>query len=366
MIRKLFILLQSFAAAVVLARLSQGARRLPAVEPGEPSPKTQSVSVVIPARNEARRIEPCLEALSHENLQEILVVDDQSDDGTAVVAVGGGAKVINGKPLPKGYVGKPWAMQQGLDAATGDWVMFLDADTVPQPGLVSAAIKAAEDNNAHLLSLSPRFQCDTALEQSLHASMLATLAYRFGAVGTRTPPAVNRTLANGQCLLARRTWLNSQGGFQSNAGNMTDDIAFAREMAARGSKILFLDGAEVLEVKMHDSVQEVWREWGRSLPMTDVTSRQQQWLDLATIWLTLIAPLWRVAFRRATVVDRVLLTIRLALCGAFTRSYAGSLTGVFVSPLTDTAAAIRLTQATLWPVKSWRGRTYEPSRSADL
>jgi 4,4'-diaponeurosporenoate glycosyltransferase len=91
-----------------------------------------SVSVIIPARNEAKRIQPLLESLKREGAfkqHEVIVVDDHSVDQTASIAESFGAKVITSKPLPKQWFGKPWACYQGAQAATKNIYMFLDADT---------------------------------------------------------------------------------------------------------------------------------------------------------------------------------------------------------------------------------------------
>jgi len=368
MIKRLLNLAQAIAAVAVLMRLSTGAQRIPAVraQHGHSQPaRRKRVSVVIPARDEAKRISACLEGLALVPTDELIVVDDESTDETAGVAVAGGAKVVAGLPLPPGWVGKPWALQQGLEAAKGDWVVFLDADTIPEAGLIDAAIAAAEDGEAHVLSLACRFRCASLLQRTLHASMLFTLIYRFGPIGTRVAPSPSRTIANGQCMIVRREWLLNQGGFAICASNMTDDIAFARGLAERGARIMFLDGTELISVRMHDTTKEVWSEWGRSLPMVDVSTRRTQVLDLATIWLTTALPMVRLALSRTTALDRLLLGLRYLLCLPLIGSYEKAVPALFLSPLTDVAAAVRLTQTTLMPVRSWRGRNYVAPRNAN-
>ena len=88
------------------------------------------VSIVIPARNEFKRISPLLQSIQSQAslIHEYIVVDDNSTDGTATLAKTLGAKVVSAPPLPKGWFGKPWACYQGAKVATGDVLMFLDAD----------------------------------------------------------------------------------------------------------------------------------------------------------------------------------------------------------------------------------------------
>jgi dolichol-phosphate mannosyltransferase len=113
-------ILQAASAALVLARLARGRRRRPPLAAGEwPAPhRRPRISVVIPARDEAERIGPCLAGLAEDpDVDEILVVDDRSTDATAEVAAATGARVIDGLEPPEGWVGKPWALQQGLSSA---------------------------------------------------------------------------------------------------------------------------------------------------------------------------------------------------------------------------------------------------------
>jgi dolichol-phosphate mannosyltransferase len=325
-------------------------------------PAGTTVSAVIPARDEAARIGPCVVAARADpGVSEVIVVDDESADGTATVAARAGARVIPGRRLPPGWVGKQWALQQGLEVASGEYVLTLDADARPRPGLAAALVTAAAQGPFDLVSAGPRFVCDSAAEQGLHAAMLATLVYRFGPIGLARQPRPGRVVVNGQCLLARRAGLAAAGGFAPVRGYLTDDIALARDLARRGWRIGFLDGRDLLDVDMHASVAEVWREWGRSLPMTDVTSPASQAADLAVLGLTTVLPLARLAAGRPTALDLGLLATRVGLLGPLRGCYASPGLGVYLSPLADVAALIRMTGGTIRPVRSWRGRRYPVS-----
>jgi dolichol-phosphate mannosyltransferase len=363
---KLLTAAQAAAAAVVAARLARGRRMRPPLQAGVLSPGT-TVSAVIPARDEAARIGPCvIAARADPGVSEVIVVDDESTDGTSAVAARAGARVIAGRPLPPGWVGKQWALQQGLEVASGEYVLTLDADARTRPGLAAALVTAAAGGPFDLVSAGPRFVCDSVAEQGLHAAMLATLVYRFGPIGPARQPRPGRVVVNGQCLLARRAALAAVGGFGPVRGHLTDDIALARDLARRGWRIGFLDGRDLLDVDMHASVAEVWREWGRSLPMTDVASPASQAADLALLGLTTALPLARLAAGRPTPLDLGLLAMRVALVGPLRRCYASPGPGVYLSPLADVAALIRMTGGTIRPVRTWRGRQYpgSPASSA--
>jgi 4,4'-diaponeurosporenoate glycosyltransferase len=122
----------------------------------QPLQKKLNVSIIIPARNEAKRIIPLLTSIQEQKnlIHEWIVVDDHSSDDTAAIAASFGAKVITAEALPKGWFGKPWACYQGAKAAQGDVYMFLDADTVLLPkGLEK--ILASFDEDQTPLSVQP-------------------------------------------------------------------------------------------------------------------------------------------------------------------------------------------------------------------
>jgi dolichol-phosphate mannosyltransferase len=356
-----FVPVQAALVGLVLTRLARGrARRTPLAPGAAPAPAAR-VSVVIPARDEAARIGPVLRALCDApDVHEVLVVDDHSTDATADVAAVHGARVLPAPPLPPSGVGKPWALQHGLEQAAGDVVVTLDADVLPDPGLVRALAAAlAGQPERTLLTATVRFVCETAGERALHPAFLATLVYRFGPGDVDGfQPRPERALANGQCLAARRTALLAAGGFALAGEHMTDDVALARALRCRGWGLLTVDAADLLEVRMYNSLAETWTGWSRSLMAPDVTSPAWQALDIATLWAVQALPLWRLLLRRGTPLDAALLVLRLALHVAFRRTYRRHDAAFWLAPLIDLPAVVRLTLSVVRPDRSWRGRSY--------
>lgn len=348
--------MQAVAAGVAAVRLARGRNRPAPLVPGRSGPPPRRVSVVIPARDEEARIEGCVRPLlADPDVYEVVVVDDESRDGTARLAARLGARVVPGAPLPDGWVGKQWALHQGVRAAEGPFVVLLDADTRPEPGLCAELVALL--GTFDLVSAGPRFVCGGVAEQALHASFLAGLVYRFGPIG---PAAASpeRLLLNGQCMAFRKDAMVRAGGFARVRGHLTDDVALGRLLAEDGWRIAFRDAGALLDVDMHESAADVWREWGRSIALRDVTGAGGLAADLAVVWLALALPTARLVTGRATPLDLGLLVQRLLLAAALRGSYARPGMGLAISPLLDVPMAVRLTWSVLRPARTWRGRTY--------
>lgn len=375
------LVLQTAMLFVLTVRLAPGRTRRPPVPPDLLPMADATVSVVIATLNEANRLGPCLAGLRHQgpNLREVLVVDSNSTDGTRDVIASAAANddrvrlVPDDAPAPD-WIGKVWALELGLHHAQSEWVLGLDADTVPQMGLVSAAVAAAEQHAFDVVSFAPRFIGQTAGERWVQPSMLTTLVYRCGAAGVQQPPP-ERVLANGQCFLARRSVLLANGGYSSARQSFSDDVTLARHLARHGVRVGFLDGSRIIDVRAYTSLGEMWREWGRSFDLKDATPVWRRWLDVMLVWSVqalpasvLVAMLltWPVIVDEAStcvpialiLVNSVALLIRVSMLVAMRRSYAERGLPYWGSWLTDIAAAMRLTYSMVRTPRAWRGRRY--------
>ncbi|MEV5826970.1 glycosyltransferase family 2 protein [Spirillospora sp. NPDC052242] len=348
---------ETVAALVVAARLARGRNRPPALAAPPRARPAEPISVVIPARDEEHRLRGCAAPLlADPAVHEVIVVDDRSRDGTARTAADLGATVVAGSEPPAGWVGKQWALRQGLHAATGPVVVLLDADARPKDGLCTALAGLLE--HCDLVSAGPRFLTGGAVEQALHASLLTTLVYRFGPIGpaARGP---GRLLVNGQCLAFRKDAMVRADGFARVRGHLTDDVALGRLLARDGWRVAFVDAGALLEVDMHTGVADVWREWGRSIALRDVTTPAGLAGDLAAVWLTMALPVLRLLSGRPAPLDLALLGQRFLLTAALRGSYGAPGLGLPLSPLLDPLGAVRLTLSVLRPARTWRGRAYD-------
>lgn len=376
------LLMQVPATLLLLSRLLKGPSRQAPVNPSLGTPDLlASVSVVVPTLNEAERLSPCLSGLSLQSyeVREITIVDSHSQDGTPDLVKAAQQKdprfrLMNDEALPPGWVGRPWALHNGFlhSSPASEWILGIDADTQPSPGLVAGLVSTAKERGYDLVSLSPQFILKYPGECWLQPALLMTLLYRFESAGVDTQ-APERVMANGQCFLCRRSVLAEVGGYSSARSSFCDDVTLARNIAARGFKVGFLDGAKVLKVRMYEGALETWKEWGRSLDLKDASSSRQLWgdlwlllsvqaLPLLVVLSALIYPPASTAHSLLLGLNAFLLLIRWALLLAIAPSYDRSRAKggwlFWLSPLADPLAVLRIFLSANHTPTQWRGRSY--------
>jgi dolichol-phosphate mannosyltransferase len=357
LIGRILLLARIAAGGVAIARLAKAAVVAAPVRPT--LTPMQSITVVVPARDEAARIGPLLDAVADApGVAEVIVVDDQSSDGTADLARAAGARVVAGAPLPEGWAGKAWALQQGIEAATSDWVVTLDADARPDPRLPTAVVARATADRLDLLTVGGRFECPTPGSRWLHAAMLTTLVYRFGPPGTAAPRP-DRTMANGQCMAFPRAPFLADGAMERVRNEVVEDLALARRAAREGRRVGFLDASDLLTVRMFESFGDVWTGWGRSLALPGVEPRPRQLFDLTIVALAQVLPIPRLLLGRGDLVDVVLAATRLGTLAGTRRAYDRVDVAYWLSPFADALAAVAIARGIAQRGRqTWRGRSY--------
>ena len=195
------------------------------------------ITVLIPARNEAAMIQNTLSALQAQghNLN-IIIVDDQSTDNTAQTARDAGVQtllVVAGQPLPPGWSGKLWALEQGRSYIRTSHTLLLDADIKPQPGIVAELKKTMREENVHLISLMAVLRMKTFWERLLMPPFVYffKLLYPFRLSNSQSSKVA---AAAGGCILLETRLLDEIGGFQSLKGELIDDCGLARRIKAKG------------------------------------------------------------------------------------------------------------------------------------
>jgi 4,4'-diaponeurosporenoate glycosyltransferase len=243
---------------------------------GVPGP----ISIIIPARNEERNLPTLLRSLVSQELRphEILVVDDGSSDGTAEVARQLGATVIVSQPLPVGWRGKPWACHQGAQAATGELLLFLDADTWFEPGGLARALSRYERG---AFSVGP-YHATRKPYESL--SMFFNLCMVVGTVPDRL---------FGQMLLVDRESYGRVGGHEAVKDRVLENVYLASHCRAAGIPVQSITGRGNLSFRMYpNGLWELIEGWTKGFA-SGAGQTPRGALVLTVAWMTglMLAPL---------------------------------------------------------------------------
>ncbi len=225
---------------------------------------TPRVSVLVPARNEADHLGDTVAHLLAQDYPdfEVLILDDNSEDDTAMVAQAAAAaaervRVLTGAPLPPGWLGKPWACHQLSRSAAGAVLIFTDADVKWEPGALSALIELIARSEADLLTVWPTQITVTWAERLVVPLMaMAVLAYLPLPMAHDTR-MVQAAAANGQCMAFRRRAYDACGGHAGVAGRIVEDVALAEAIKRVGLKLRMADGNEMIDCRMYYGWRDV-------------------------------------------------------------------------------------------------------------
>jgi chlorobactene glucosyltransferase len=344
------------------------------LRPAAPPPPDEAplVSILVPARNEARNI-------------ELIVLDDHSEDGTGEIVrrlgLGdtGSRRVLTGEPLPTGWTGKGWACHQLSLAARGHYLFFTDADTTHAPGTVSASVVAVRDSGAALLSAWPRLITATWSEKLvipmvlllgmiIYPHWLVLLLQRFPSIAALLPATAQRMLgaANGQFIFFTRAAYDRIGGHAALRDHLVEDVALGRAVASRmgeGMRLLNCDALRFSTCRMYRSFPEVWEGFTKNLRAAFENSlagflfigaTQVCGFLLPFVFVFVPGPAWPLVVAQIGIIYmiRVILTLR------FQTSWLGAL----LHPVGEALSlAIGLNSWRRLATKgvTWKGRTYQ-------
>ena len=220
-------------------------------EDGAPSTPAEwrSVITVIPARNESDVIAISLSSLLNQdyaNFSEIILVDDQSDDGTAEAARAAAERsgesdcltILRGKPLPPGWTGKLWAMKQGVAQASSlaeppRYLLLTDADIAYEPEVIRRLVARAEAGSLVLTSLMVKLRCESFAERALIPAFVFFFQMLYPFAWTNRRDSTMAAAAGG-CMLVRLDALEAAGGIEAIRSSLIDDCALGRSMKKQG------------------------------------------------------------------------------------------------------------------------------------
>lgn len=290
----------------------------------------------MPARNEEAVVAACVESLARQpEIAEIIVINDQSSDRTSEILQGLAARiphlrVVETGGLPDGWVGKNYAVSLGAARATGDWLLFTDADAVHLPGSTARALEAAESSGAALVSYSPEQVTETWWEKALIPFVYARLAQRYSYAEVNDPESATAA-ANGQYFLIRRDAYEGAGGHASVAGTVVEDVALARRVKQVGYKILFGPGTGLVRVRMYRSFGAMWQGWTKNLFPLLGGSRQMVGRELLSVipWIPIALLAVGTRFHVFAILGLLLLAGRHAAYAAVLRHNQAPVSRIF-------------------------------------
>lgn len=326
------------------------------------------VSVLVPARNEARTITACVASLLDQDYPdyEVIVLNDGSTDSTGaqldhLAAHSSRLKVIHAEDaLPARWNGKSYACHRLAQQATGEWLLFTDADTRHTPQSIAHGIAQALALNADLVSAFPAQET-----RSLHERVLVSFILDFLPLVGLNFRAIwqgqgSHSAGNGQYLLARTAAYHRAGGHAAIGHETLDDFALAKHFRLGGYRIALIDGKDLLRCRMYRSAREVWQGFSRSLMhgLDNSSTKRHSWLwALLFAWsygALFVSPFYFVSLRAYPALALLEMVWLALLRGLTSWHLRRSLWEVLTTPLAAWGV-MALGLAAIY--RRWQGRT---------
>lgn len=341
-----------------------------------------AIAVIVPARDEAANIRPCIDSLSAQcypaDRLALIVVDDDSTDGTADIVASlakhdGRIRLLHAPPLPPGWKGKVHACCVGAAAspAGAEWLCFLDADMRAAPDTLASAVEAASEHKLDLLTLAPRHELMSFAERLMLPCGLYLLGFYQDLEKIQAPDS-DEVVATGQFMLLRRAAYEAIGGHAPVRGAICEDVELALLMKRRGCRVLLMDGSRLLSTRMYTGWATLWPGFAKNLVQLfggPVRTLLAAPIVLGLAWLAVCLPLFDLA---ATLhgVRGAPLALALAMPGsaAVVGLHIGGAVHFKIPwwygllfPLGYTAGAVMALDSVRWRIArrvEWKGRVY--------
>ena len=263
--------------ATLIIRAARQRGLLPVLAPAAShrDARAPTLAVIVPARNEAGNIGPCLRALLEQDYPPercaILVVDDQSVDATPDIAAAmsrehGRLQLLRSPPLPPSWTGKSHACWLGVRAVAPEteWLCFIDADMRASPTLLASALQSAQRDGIDLLMVAPRHVLRSFAERLVIPCGLFLLAF-LQDLGTAQAPEAHDVIASGQFMLIRAEAYEAIGGHAAVRAAICEDLELARRCKRSGYVVLLKDGQKLLSGRMYTGWRTLWPGFAKNL-----------------------------------------------------------------------------------------------------
>ena len=290
---------RSIRSAPRLKSLKLKSPRLKASDKPEALP---TISVVNPAYNESVNITDCMNAVLNSQLPdevvlELIVADDESTDETfslasAVADQDDCATVFTVLPRPKdkSWKGKNWACHCAKDKATGEYILFIDADVRLKEQAIARALTEAQTQKSDLLSCAPAIVCGCFSEWLVQPLMANLIAVGFDFEGVNDPAQPEVAIAAGPFMLFRRKAYDKKGGHQAEADNPVEALALAALIKASGLSLRYVLGLDAASVRMYRSFDDLWEGWTKNYHLGSNRNIALTTVSAAAVFLIFVMP----------------------------------------------------------------------------
>ena len=243
-------------------------RLQPVVKPISNPPR---LSVCVPARDEARGIQACLQSLLNQDYPnfEVIAIDDHSTDSTGDIMrtlsqENAHLKVLKAADLPEDWLGKPFALHQAFKIAQGEYLLFTDADLVFQSTTLNTAVHVMRERELDLLTLMPQAEFGSFWERAVQPVIFGFIASltRFKNVNN---PDHKSAMGFGAFLMFRRTAYEKIGGHEAGKADVLEDVLIAKRAKRAGLKMLVADGKQLFSIRMYFGLKEIWFGWQKNM-----------------------------------------------------------------------------------------------------
>ncbi|MDX9703396.1 MAG: glycosyltransferase family 2 protein [Candidatus Auribacterota bacterium] len=254
------------------------------------------VSLIIPTRNEIANIKTCLDSLLCQDYPkyEVIVIDGDSDDGTRQLLDSYAKKNkrfrwYGEESLPEKWVGKSFACRQGAKCSAGDWLFFIDADTVHDRYMISSVIDSIQRNNVDFFSLMTGQLMGSFWEYVVLPCVFLWFGTRFPIRRVNNPRS-KVARATGQFIAVRRDVYEATGGHEAVKVHVVEDFAFAAYIKNAGYRIKIAGGRKIVKTRMYRNFKQIWEGFSKNIFFAAGTSLTASIKAVSYVFLNQILP----------------------------------------------------------------------------